>query len=74
MPVHVMVEVLIAAVLCMIGISSILRKHDSPDCPVFPVARHASHLPPQAACSALYMQLSYWVLVHSENGASMQAA
>ena len=72
-PVHVMVEVLVAAVFCMIGTSSVLKKHDSPDFPVFPVARHASHLPKQAACSALYMQLSYWVSVHAEDEASMQA-
>lgn len=68
-PVHVMVEVLVAAVFCMIGISSILREHDLPDLPVFPIARHASHLPKQAACSALYMHLMqqfHWELVHSE--------
>lgn len=68
-PVHVMVEVLVAAVLCMIGISSIPTEHYLPDFPRFPVVRHASHLPKQAPCIALYAQLMkhfYWELVHSE--------
>ena len=69
MPVHVMIEVLVAAVLCMIGISSIPTEHDLPDFPRFPVVRHASHLPKQAPCIALYSQLMkhfYWELVFSE--------
>ena len=74
MPLHVMVEVLVAAVLCMIGISSIPTEHYLPDFPRFPVVRHAvvrhaSHLPKQAPCIALYAQLMkhfYWELVHSE--------